>query len=106
MACTHYHDRTWRQWRHWFAKPPQNNGDNAVPWFPGADRAARDWMIEQAEAWFLTDEAQGLYWCETTMPKHATKHENGTLSCHSDDVGWTWIFTDVNTAFAFKMRFM
>jgi hypothetical protein len=103
MACTHYHARTWRQWRHWFAKQPSGND---VPWFPGSDREAQSALIQRIEAWFLTDEAHGLYWCTSTMPPHATRHENGTTSCHVDEMGWTWQFTDPDTAFAFKMRFM
>jgi hypothetical protein len=82
---------------------PQEHG---VRWFPDTPKREQHALVEQIEAWFETDEAQGLYVCQTTWPDELDQHPDGRQSCHVDKIGSTWFFTDPNTALAFKLRFM
>ncbi|RYD67776.1 MAG: hypothetical protein EOP83_02095 [Verrucomicrobiaceae bacterium] len=101
MPCKHFAEKGWR----WFftATMPHKDGHGIV-WFKGEEGKK---MIEEIEAWLETDEAQGLYTCETTWPAEEDQRidHNGVRYCKFNDIGKTWWFTDQNTAFAFKLRF-
>lgn len=78
----------------WFCETPKISGGS---WF----RRPRD-MYTVADEWLETHEdARGFYWCETTFPPGTKPGE----AVHGDDIGWTYLFTNADTAFAFKMRF-
>ena len=95
MACKHWSERPWYKM---FVQPPTGN---PVPYFDGRlpDRHER---YDRIDDWLASDEANGLYICDTTWPGILKPGD----SCHFDDVGHTFYFTDPDTAFAFKMKFL
>ncbi|RYF06731.1 MAG: hypothetical protein EOO77_26500 [Oxalobacteraceae bacterium] len=113
MACEHFHSRKlfwlfsrkgWEiGWRYLLGATMPMGPEHAVRWMP-KDRKKIDYT--EATAWLETDEAKGLYWCDTAWPDIMEVNERGNKYAHVDDLGNIWRFTDPNTAFAFKMRFL
>jgi hypothetical protein len=103
MPCRHWNERRFYHgfsrnpavWKPvWLARIPNIKG---LRWFKKSiaeTNAATEWL-------HTNPDTCGFYWCETTWPDWAKPGEG----VHMSEVGHTFMFTDADTAFAFKMRF-